>query len=66
MIKRILYIIYLFEWRSSHRSFVFKGCTPVCYKEWQDCELNDMLKHPEWYEKNWYYPLVKVLLRRKK
>lgn len=61
MIMRILYWIYLIEWRKSHKGPGFKGCTPACYEEWQDCELRDMLKHPDWYKGNWYFFMIEYL-----
>lgn len=61
MITRILYLIYLIEWRISHKGPGFKGCIPVCYEEWQDCELREMMDKHEWYEDNWYYFMVKYL-----
>lgn len=62
MLKRILYIVYLIEWYSAHSGSTFKGCTPACYNEWCDCELADMLNHPEFYEWNWYYPIIKRII----
>jgi hypothetical protein len=63
--KRMLYLIYLIGWHKYHRGPAFKGCTPASYNEWQDCELQDMLKHPEWYRPCWYYFMIKRLLPAK-
>lgn len=60
--KRILYWIYLFNWYDYHRGATFKGCKPACYAEWQDCELQDMLQHPRWYNHCWYYFILKSLM----
>lgn len=63
--KRILYLIYLVNWYNYHKGPGFKGCTPACYNEWQDCELQDMIEHPEWYKPCWYYFMIKRLLPKK-
>lgn len=65
MVKRLLYIIYLIEWKSSHRGKEFKGCTPACFDEWCDCELREMMDEPDWYKGLWYYPLVEYLREQK-
>lgn len=59
--KRLLYWIYLIEWYTSHIGSEFKGCAPVCYAEWQNCELKDMLTNPDWYKDNWYYFIIEYL-----
>lgn len=59
MAERILYLLYLYSWRKSHRGKGFKGCTPACYEEWYSCELEDMLSHPCWYA---YAPFLKFLV----
>lgn len=46
---RILYLAYLISWKRTHKGKAFKGCTPACFEEWQDCELKEMCRHPEWY-----------------
>ena len=61
MIEGILYLIYLIEWKLSHRGKGFKGCIPACFDEWCDCELREMMDEPEWYQGLWYYPLVEHL-----
>ena len=64
MLKRLLYVIYRIEWFNVHSGSAFKGCTPACYNEWKDCELADMLKHPEYYEPCWYYPIIKRIISK--
>lgn len=63
--KRILYLIYLFNWYDYHKGPAFKGCHPACYAEWKDCELQDMLDHPRWYDHRWYYFMIKILISRR-
>ena len=65
MTLRILYLIYLIEWKLSHLGKAFKGCTPVCFNEWCDCELKEMLDNPEWYSNKWYYPLIEDLREKR-
>lgn len=62
MKERLLYIIYLIDWHKYHSGPGFKGCTPASFNEWQDCELQDMLDHPQWYKPCWYYFIIKSLL----
>lgn len=64
MIKRLLYFIYLIEWKIGHKDKAFKGCSPVCFNEWCDCELYDMMQYPQYYDDLWYYPLVNYLRKR--
>lgn len=50
MAELVLYMIYVAEWKKSHPAKKgFKGCRPACFPEWKDCELKDMLSHPDWY-----------------
>lgn len=65
MVKHLLYIIYLIEWKLSHKGKGFKGCTPACFDEWCDCELREMMDNPSWYEGLWYYPLVEYLREKR-
>ena len=64
VIERILYIIYLIEWKMSHSGKGFKGCAPVCFEEWCNCELKEMKTNPLLYNKLWYYPLVEYLRKK--
>lgn len=52
--KRLMYLNYLINWKLSHRGKAFKGCCPVCYDEWCDCELAEMIHYPEEYPNHWY------------
>lgn len=65
MLERILYLIYLIEWKLSHRGKGFKGCHPVCFDEWKDCELKDMIQNPGNYKNNWYYFIIDSIRERK-
>ena len=49
MSARILYVFYLFTWYRKHNGKAYKGCKPVCFNEWCDCELREMQNFPEWY-----------------
>lgn len=49
MAERILYLFYWHSWKKTHHGKGFKGCTPACYAEWQDNELEEMIAHPDWY-----------------
>ena len=61
MIRYLLYIIYLIEWKLRHRDNTFNGCAPVCYNEWEDCELQNMFDYPEDYKNNWYYFMIEYI-----
>lgn len=65
--KRILYLIYLAEWYKHHSGSGFRGCTPPCFNEWKDCELQQgILEHPELYKSCWYYFIIKIILKEKR
>lgn len=49
MAERILYLFYLSSWFGSHKGKGFRGCKPACFAEWYDCELREMVTHPDWY-----------------
>lgn len=49
MAERILYLFYIISWKKSHKRKAFKGCSPACFNEWHDCELQEMVTHPDWY-----------------
>lgn len=65
MLERVLYLIYLIEWKISHRNKRFKGCYPVCFNEWKNCELQDMIKNPGNYKNNWYYFIIDSIREKK-
>lgn len=62
MLKRIMYIEYLIGWKISHRGKAFKGCTPVCFDEWEMCEFEEMVVHQEDYPN--LTPLQKYVVER--
>lgn len=55
---RFLYLIYLVEWKKSHRGKGFKGCYPVCFDEWYNIEFQDMVKNPGDYRNCWYHGII--------
>lgn len=63
--EHILYLIYLVSWKQTHRGKAFKGCKPVCFNEWHDCELQEMIRHPEWYKPCWYGFIVNSIRERR-
>ena len=65
MLEKILYLIYLIEWKFSHRGKGFKRYNPVCFNEWKDCELKDMLKYPDNYKNNWYSFIIDSLREKR-
>lgn len=38
------YIDYLIEWADDHSDPKFKGCSPACFDEFCDCELQEYLE----------------------
>ena len=38
------YIAYLHDWAEVHKGEEFQGCSPACYDEWRDMELEAELK----------------------
>lgn len=61
MLEKILYIIYLIEWKTFHKGIEFKNCKPACYNEWYYIEYRDMLDNSEKYKNNWYYFIINYL-----
>lgn len=50
MAERILYLMYLISWHKERFGKKgFKSSEPACFAEWQDCELHEMISHPDWY-----------------
>lgn len=38
------YIAYLYDWADTHKGEEFQGCSPACYDEWVDNELDSECK----------------------
>ena len=61
MLEKILYIIYIIEWKIFHRHVEFKNCKPACYDEWHYIEYQNILDNSEEYKNYWYYFIINYL-----